>query len=152
MPQQEWQAAINRVKNPQLTPRTTLAAEEKSARLPAVPIEAAAEQLERFLGSPEGKVGLDLLRAKKSWIGISEERTGGGMAVVDFLDENGLRQSIEPSGESWLYVEESKRPQPVIKPVSALEVIKNAVAIDSIQPFEVLNRIRAGLDRLASST
>ena len=81
-----------------------------------------AEQLDQFLNSDDGKAGLALLTARKSWIRLAESEPCFGYCTVWFLDGEGLKSSNEANGMWIAYAKRESVREPSLPPASAEEV------------------------------
>lgn len=123
---------------------------EDSETVLALQIEQAAEDLEKFLSSPDGGRALALLGAAKRHIIFGEE-SEGGEAHVTFIDSAGLGYSVEPSGWWTAYAKKEDLKPPRAMLASPRQAIQAALWHSKRKPLEVLPWLRQELDKIADA-
>ena len=111
------------------------------------------EQLDQFLKSDDGKAGLDLLAARKSWIRLAESEPCFGYCTVWFLDGEGLKSSNEANGMWIAYAKRESVREPSISPATAADVFSAVASYGEKElqsPGALVAYISARLDQLAS--
>lgn len=124
-------------------------AQEEQDRQDMANLTQAMNDLERFIIT-DGREALELLSASKRHIVLGEEKEGGGMTTVYFLDGKGLQKSVEVSGTSLAYLKEI--PKPAISNLSVMEAVMAAVKLGRKDPKELVTWLRGELDKIAAAS
>jgi hypothetical protein len=110
----------------------------------------AAQDLDAFLKSSEGRAAMELLSASGIRIDFSRQSIGDGLGVVCFIDGTGLYCSTE---EIKTWVAHGRPHSLEIEDISANEAIAAAMnpGICGKKPEDVMSCLRNELDSIASA-
>jgi len=111
-------------------------------------IDRGTSELEQFMRT-EGRAAMELLRASKRHLIFGEENGGGGCGTVQYIDGNGLQQSVEAMGSWGVYAKEV--PKPKLSSITARQAVEAAVYRGGKRGTEVVSWLRDALDSIASA-
>ena len=105
----------------------------------------AAERLEQFLMSDEGKNIRQTLERLNTYIIFGEGTFGGGYGSVIYLEPEGIKKSHEAMG-TWV-VYSNVRP-PRISPASAFDAVEAMLKCQNKKSYDAIGFVREALTRI----
>jgi hypothetical protein len=110
-------------------------------------MQKTADELNAWLDSEEGKVGMDLLRVYETCIILfKDSKPVAGFLPAYLLTKDGLQATDVPHGEWTAYAQASDVAESDMPMVSALEVLTSMVNDAKWTPSYIIPAIRKTLD------